>query len=811
MERISAAEIDSHIIGYPCFKPILRLMKSPSGIPEFDKYLFTFAKLEGWNAEKVSEIMENLYDCLMDNSALFHIELCQWDGQKAEPSVLAEKLFDGAGIKSYSTCTSYYKKYQSNLNACLACIRSPYYANRFLKEELGILRFITRIGTEEEYTAFFKKMDDIGFQFISVYDALINVLHSTFTCYVPVNQIVYQIYYEYYLTILTLNTCGTKQQRNDFFYDAFFNLVSDHDKKKRYLPDNYLKNQDWLSRYMECTLERIEAAEEYSEEKVWGLIAQISVWEKEREKRINASQHAAPEECSTFLPNYNNRKKVERKKSVEAKNVNKNSASKSAGSNIQKEEPSAVKIAEPNQLSFMDLMQAASQYDTVSDALKKETVKTDENLSEEASICLFNTKDHLYCEDFEKYTYESPLSDSFGFPAGTFGTEENPISEQEVEVFSNQKQDESGIKPPTEQEREVHQVMEETCFENGLPYEERTNEICSDAFFLEFHPSKEELSFYRKIGGNLVELAEIEDAIISDKVICIEAVYDSPSFLLLFYVPRLHRYYQTDLSNGNELYSIRMLFRRNGIKKVCYQPYLLYSFCYKLGLRIRGVYSLMTHYKYLYPSTSSRGIRDMICALAISNREKIRETMLTTNTLLYHCLCNYKSLYRFMKAKEDGTSSLIVEQMELWDQALGYSYLLSGCMENEGRLFEKSNALRFDFHKSAYLNSKDKVLYPGYFAKYEFSKHTKHSADIIFHFLCNLSKEGYFGKNNIQIVYLAKNRIVFFIEESEFDYLDSVIGVKLRGWASQYGVNNLPLTVLYEYRKPPKKDSQKTT
>ena len=40
MEKKKAVDIDTYIIGYPCYKPIIRSIRSIGDIPEFERFIF---------------------------------------------------------------------------------------------------------------------------------------------------------------------------------------------------------------------------------------------------------------------------------------------------------------------------------------------------------------------------------------------------------------------------------------------------------------------------------------------------------------------------------------------------------------------------------------------------------------------------------------------------------------------------------------------------------------------------------------------------------------------------------------------------
>lgn len=318
---------------------------------------------------------------------------------------------------------------------------------------------------------------------------------------------------------------------------------------------------------------------------------------------------------------------------------------------------------------------------------------------------------------------------------------------------------------------------------------------------MEFYLSNEQLKGFRPIKGNLITLAEMEDASLKDRCIAVEAVCTPFGLALVLFTASRHLFAVTSMKNDVEKRVIGKMLRRNGLKKVCYQPYLLYAFCYENGLKINGVHSLLTQHYFLYPETESPALSDLIMKYVASNKQYAREKLEGSDNILYDAMRYYKKVFMRQKKEKKEQSLTNLVRMEEFDRALGYSYLLGGALKTNERLFARKGNVRFDFHNNAYLDLKKQVRFSGYFATYEFPIWTKHAAGIITQFLCNLSKDNVFGEYNIQIMAVYKNRVTFFIAKDEFDYLDSVIGTTLRLVASQYGHPLLPLSVVYEYHK----------
>lgn len=828
-------EIDSQIIGHPCFKPILRSLPADGDILEYEKFLISICRQEGMKDSDAIELLEDLRDALYEGCGLYGQEFYKIDDAPIDKTLLPEKLFSVRAIKSHSTCTSYYRKKQSNLNACLACKRSPSYANKYINEELSILRYM--IESKENCSHL---IDDLlgekEFAFLSVYDVLLDQ-RSDKTCFLPVNQWIYKIYSEKWSSIFMFSD---RQKGLDVAFTAFREMLN-VEKGLKGLPIEYFTNEKWAFALFDRALKRIAAADLMKEPGLLPLIEEISAWQKEREKSIALDAVALPEERSIFIPDYTI-KPVKGKKQIISKKKTEG-ASKDGAAPKEK----------PVQLSFVDLIEKGNdmlkEWQAESDNLVDKPVNDSLDASEDISeVNLFNTSKKLLVEESDKYDYEKPLSDNFGFvddfvPSMTDSisesTEEvstselpsdevtkaelkdadssnnaNTESAEEVSSSENAARNEDGLveshvspsfdeeKPdgqPIKNKQPAH-PLEDSTFDDGLPYKELPS-LVDSSFNMEFFITDKELQAFKPINGNLIELSFLQDAALRDGAMAVEAVNTPNGPCLLIYVHARKKYYKTTLSAGGDLNVISYLFRRSSIMKICYQPYLLYSYCYAKGIRIKGVYSLLTHYKYIHPATSVAGVRDLLCASVNVNREDARRKLSETKNLLFDCMYYYKKIFSLQRELEKDLPAHIIEQMEEWDQALGYSYRLGGCMKSSARLFTKLNPLRFEFNNSEYLKTKNDVLYNGYFATYEYPVKTKHAMNIAMRFLCNMSKEGYFGMNNIQLVSLAKNRLVFFIEESEFDYLDSVIGVKLRNQAKQFGVNKLKITVLYEYHR----------
>ena len=755
MEKKKAVDIDTYIIGYPCYKPIIRSIRSIGDIPEFERFIFGIGKMENRTDTEMLDMLDGLKQrYLFDSCVLFNADFYDLDEKSLEKKDVPSFILSRKKIKTHSQCAAYYKEFQSNQSACYACKRSPFYKNKYLKEELAILKFM--LSGEENCKYVEEKVEKLGIELLGVFDIFFDLRIKT-AVYLPLNQWFYTYISNNDSTLFFGSMKKNPEERSSYLFDFF---EKDYFKAKDISAEfkrDALKKEVAFRRH----LERIEDSCDLTKSDIDELLPKLKAFQTEREDTMNGFSALLPSEKSTYI-SYTSRTEKKRRTDKEKAEETPAGIEKReqvyldlneiyAAANKQTEEPPAEDApavdSEPE-----ETMETVAE--TTDNELSEETPASTENMSEEKpvtesgedvsfSLCLYNTKKHFVATKQPKLRYGK----------------EDLIRYREI------------------------------------------NPLIDSAISMEFSLSEEQRNVFRPIKGNLIMLSELEDAALNDKCIAAEAVCTDYGMALVLFTATRHLFAITGMKDEKEKKVIGNMLKRNGLKKVCYNPYLLYAFCYEKGLSINGVHSLLTTHMFLHPDAFSFGLRDLICETVSSNKEYVRDKLKDSTNPLYDSMRYYKRIFLGQERQKKKTNLANLTRMEEFDKAIGCSYRLGGSLNSDERLFVRISGNEIQFNNNKYIRLKNTVRFSGYFATYEFPVQTKHAANIVTRFLCNMSKNNILGEYNIQIVALYKNRITFFIAKEEFDYLDAVIGTTLRSVAAQYGYPLLPLTVIYEYHK----------
>lgn len=703
--------IDSAYVGFPCFKPIIRSLKNTSYIPQFEKTVFCILKSEGFSDDDALDILfelqgSSLYgNCPTFTADFFFINGEHLDRKGLLPALLSED------IPFENSCVKYYESFHSNCNACLACPRSPKFSNKYLREELSILKFI--MASEDNYNFAKELLLRNSIEFTSVYDVTYD-LCSERAYYLPLNKWIYTI-------ISSLGEAFFFPQMIDEPEIRFNYILQDFEKYMidASLPPTFITKEGWMSIVLRRALKRIDSSKDLSRDDVCSLINTI--------KASFESQTSEPEPLvvpilgsdSVDLHTNNselNPPLLDISFSVDAIEPAHDTSSDEA--NTENSDESVTDIEDDN--SIVQPIEQDFQNDCY-------------------TLTVYNTKKHFVVTSSSEWKYT---------PADYY----------------------------------------------ELP------EVLTPSLTMEYVFKRNALMKFKPVSNNNIELATIENFAVKNKSLPVEVICNEDGrFLLVLYANNI--YYQMDFDNEIAKNIVKELLERKGIRKVCYHPYLLYSFCYNFDISVRNVHSILTYHKFLYPDTNVVSIDDLVLFYKKVNHNELYDRLRNSSgNNLRLCMRHYchTAKQQLIECKDKTISPLM--KMQSWDEVLGSSYMLCRFMRSSKRFFIRKDAYYFSFDNNAYLETRDAVLYSGYYATYKLPKwFNKKGSGILTDTLCQLSVLNYFKKYNLLLVNFALDHLLFYIAEEEFSMLDTVITVELRKMAKVYGVENLYLDTAYEY------------
>lgn len=301
------------------------------------------------------------------------------------------------------------------------------------------------------------------------------------------------------------------------------------------------------------------------------------------------------------------------------------------------------------------------------------------------------------------------------------------------------------------------------------------------------------------VGNENIEL--VAPAVIKDGNLSLECIIDDlGNYAIIFFVRSLEQFFFSYFINMHE--GIKELLSHKRTKKICYQPYYLYSLCKIHDMQIKHVYSFHSVHLHILNPDSIISYREMV---ELYTDEKIFGQPIATLCELnefIHGIPFYQIIHRAQAnlIASNANNTSYVEDMENIDEVLGVSYLRSLNFHDDSTLFSfESGQLLFNrcINKSAkragflltYLIENDNI-------------DRKLKMKIYLGLLCDLSRTGRMRKLNLQLMTLCDDIMILFLGAAEYEYLVTYIFIHLYKIGQKYGCVELNMTVSHERCTP---------
>ena len=288
-------EIDTHIIGYPCYKTILRSLSSKTNIPEFERFLFGIGKMDGLDDTALLKQLTDLLDqYLYDGCDVIREDFFALTDFPVDKEKLPEFILKNRKIKTHSQCTAYYRNFQSGKNACAACPRSPIFANEMLKIELSILHFM--LLSEDNTHTILKAVEDENLHFFGVFDIFYDIrIKRAF--FVPLNQYFYSYIFYYSKTLFFPDFLKNVKIQEDLLEELF---LEDYIHFKE-IPAEFLKKLDIPKVTVKRHLSRILESPIPNASEIPSLLKEMNDFKQAREEKKSTFSKTEPAKRSTAI------------------------------------------------------------------------------------------------------------------------------------------------------------------------------------------------------------------------------------------------------------------------------------------------------------------------------------------------------------------------------------------------------------------------------------------------------------------------------------------------------------------------------
>ena len=297
------------------------------------------------------------------------------------------------------------------------------------------------------------------------------------------------------------------------------------------------------------------------------------------------------------------------------------------------------------------------------------------------------------------------------------------------------------------------------------------------------------------VGNENIKL--VTPAVIKDGNLPLECIIDDHgNYAIVFWVCSLEQFFFSHFMNMHE--DIKELLSHKRIRKICYQPYYLYSLCKIHDMQIKHVYSFHSVHLHILNPDTNLSYRGMV-ELYTGNKCFDQPISALRELTEFMCGIRYYQIIHRVQANliaSDGNNTSYLEDMKNIDEILGISYLRSLNFHDDSTLFSFESG---QLHFNRYINKNAKRA--GFLLTYVIENDNidrNIKMKIYLSLLCDLSRTGRVRKMNIQLMTLYDDTMILFLGAAEHEFLTTYIFVHINKIGQKYGCAELNVTVSHE-------------
>ena len=284
-----------------------------------------------------------------------------------------------------------------------------------------------------------------------------------------------------------------------------------------------------------------------------------------------------------------------------------------------------------------------------------------------------------------------------------------------------------------------------------------------------------------------------------DQMISLECMQDEHgSHVLLIWVPIYQKFYYAYFTSLHR--RLKEILAYKSIRKVCYQPYYLYSLSKIYAVPARNVYSIFSVHTACTGFNVSMTYRDIIEMYTGGRRfERMVGNIPIRNEFMgglpfYDSIChNLTQIVNGASALKDKVASAF-----LLDEANGVSYMRCINFVDDELLFsfQKDGTLKYNDNHVKQVK-RDGALVTYVIENSNYSHEARR--EVYLHVLTELAKTGRFRKLNIQLVMLTGDIMMLFIGANGFELLDTTIKVMFSKFATDGHIDSFHVLISREW------------
>lgn len=312
------------------------------------------------------------------------------------------------------------------------------------------------------------------------------------------------------------------------------------------------------------------------------------------------------------------------------------------------------------------------------------------------------------------------------------------------------------------------------------------------------------LLFHTKKGNLTDYLTQIQDTnidmirktIINDSDMPCECIMDEDgAYALILWIRPMRQFFYSYFTNLHA--DIKGLFTSNAIKKICYQPYYLYSLCKLYDIRVKCVYSIYTTHLLINKAhtLSYRKILELYGTLksvhhSVDSFPELNDLM--EGIPLYRMINRVQTKAVALNEKY----SSLIDMVQSMDEILGTSFLRSiNFHDDSSLLYIKNNQIKINhrFNREA---KRDGLLLTYSIENKDIDRTTKQK--IFSDLLCDLSQKGKIRKFNLQLMTMYDDIMILFIARECYEYFTTYVHIHLYEIAQVYGYEEFHVAISHD-------------
>lgn len=740
----------------PCYKYIVKNIKT-----EDERHAYALNYYANMDKQKV-ERKESDMHFLLNRTPESCGDPFSIGGVLFEHDDYLEQIKEFPGIETV-TCSKYYKSVlgsgQEN-NLCLLCRYSKSYANNEYADECRVFKYLSE--SKERYNQI--KEIAVPNIFRSVFD-IADGINTPRPALVPFLHISYELLADNYVQFFNYDNIRERL----LFLNGKITLVAI--KNRNVLEMQQINSKAFLISW-ERVISDIESAPDANFDEICAIISRLDLAYCHKQKRNKKKQSVAKEPTV-----------AEHEQAV----VLNNSPETKAGDDVAtQEQQDNVRTIPVDELTD----------DMIPESALRESARSEGGGDEDYPDIDIPFGDGPAAEYNDGYESDDSENMENGRDDASQSDNENSDDNSSVPdatVSSRQSDGSDGCKSVSVPSPSPAAKVSKTQF--------RLPDVKDENFIFKLSVSKKILT------ANALHYSDYESqafgCIMKSQILPSEIVYDEKGYAyILMYIRPMHKFLY-ELIDKNVPKTLIASLMSNRIRKVCYQPYYMYSIFRLYEIRLKNVFSLATIDKVAHQDSMLCTFNDFFKVYGDSFDAEVLATGDEAFDKLLYNMQGYILIQALLDREVKGRDDFKYQRAV--DEVLGTSFLRVINLQANDYLFDLDADGTVIYNTEVDFTARHSGFFVTYSIGIDDAPDVKR-ADLYMLSLVELSSKGRIYKYNIQLVTIASEAMVLFIGEDEYELVITILQKFFNRYALSRHLEKFELNV--SHQRVYAKDSQ---